>query len=92
MLAFAAKPDDLSSIPVTPMWEIGSDSYKLSSDLYVCMCATWVYVYHPCAGSQRIKRGLQDPETGVTGVTCRQPFYVGLGDQIQVLYKSSTCS
>ena len=45
MLAFAAKPDDLSSIPLTPMWEIGSDSYKLSSDLHTSMCVNGVCVY-----------------------------------------------
>lgn len=38
-------------------WRVRSDSYKMSSDLRVCMCPAWVQVHHPCAGTHKVKRG-----------------------------------
>lgn len=48
MQMLKTKPDDLSSIPEPMCWGERMDSFKLSSDLYLCIIHTCVCVCNPC--------------------------------------------
>lgn len=80
------KPNDLSSVTAARMME---------STIWLLQVVLWPPCVHVCLPEFKCTTLVQEPtrskEVPETGVTYRQPFYMGLGNPSQVLYWSSKC-